>query len=90
MLLFTRPDAHRLDNIGRDPRVSLNLNSTPTGGDVVVITGRAEFVEGDPTTSDAYQEKYADGITRIAGTVEEFAKRYPIPIRVHIDRVRGF
>ena len=34
-LIYSQQDRQKLKNIGRNPRVGLNLNSNATGGDVV-------------------------------------------------------
>ena len=90
VLTFSRPDAKRLAHIKRNPRVSLHLNCTRTGGDVTVLTGRAEVLEDDPTAYPDYVVKYRTDIEGISGTVEAFAKEYSVPTRVVVDRARGF
>ncbi|MGW3546081.1 hypothetical protein ACWDNI_36860 [Nocardia niigatensis] len=50
----------KLRNIAANSRVSLNLNSTATGGDVIVFTGTAR-VDADGASAaelDAFVEKY--------------------------------
>jgi PPOX class probable F420-dependent enzyme len=90
VLTFSRPDAKRLTHFKRNPRVSLHLNSTRTGGDVTVLTGTAEVLAGDPTAYPDYVAKYRSDIERISGSVEAFAKEYSVPTRVLVDGARGF
>ena len=90
VLTFSRPDAKRLAHIKRNPRVSLHLNSTRTGGKVTVLTGTAEVLEGDPTAYPEYVAKYRRDIEQISGTVEAFAKEYSLPTRIRVDGARGF
>lgn len=90
VLTFSRPDAQRLAHIKRHPHVSLHLNSTSTGGDVTVLTGRAEVLDGDPTKYPDYVAKYRAQIEQISGTVEAFANEYSVPTRIFVHRARGF
>jgi PPOX class probable F420-dependent enzyme len=41
LLIYSQPDTPKLQNIAANPRVALNFNATPTGGDVVVLAGTA-------------------------------------------------
>ncbi|MEU3271536.1 TIGR03667 family PPOX class F420-dependent oxidoreductase [Saccharomonospora sp. NPDC006951] len=90
VLVFNRPDAHRLVHIGKRPRVSLHFDSE-NGENVVVLAGSAEIV-GSPAPKDlpAYVEKYGEGMVRVSGGREQFSDAYPVPMLVRIDRVRGF
>jgi PPOX class probable F420-dependent enzyme len=90
VLTFSRPDAKRLAHIERNPHVSLHLNSTRTGGDVTVLTGTAEVLDGDPTAYPDYVAKYRSEIERISGSVEAFAREYAVPTRIRVDGARGF
>ncbi|WP_433722781.1 TIGR03667 family PPOX class F420-dependent oxidoreductase [Nocardia sp. CA-129566] len=91
-LVFTQPGTPKLRNIVANPRVSLNLNTTATGGDVIVFTGTARADAGGASTAelDAFVEKYAEGLVDIGMTREQFFADYSIPLRVVPDRVRGF
>lgn len=90
VLTFSQSGAKRLEHIKRNPHVSLNLNSTRTGGDVTVVLGTAEVIAGDPSTFPDYVAKYRSDIERISGSVEAFANDYSVPMRIHLSRVRGF
>ncbi|BDT85021.1 TIGR03667 family PPOX class F420-dependent oxidoreductase [Nocardia cyriacigeorgica] len=91
-LLFSQPDRPKLRNIARNPRVSLNLNSTETGGDVVVLTGTARVGDSAPSQADieAYVAKYSEGLVSISMTREQFFEEYSVPVRIAPDRLRGF
>ncbi|MFD0366000.1 TIGR03667 family PPOX class F420-dependent oxidoreductase [Nocardia sp. GCM10030253] len=91
-LFFSQADKPKLRNIARNPRVSLNLNATETGGNVVILTGTARIDESGATTAEiaAYTEKYARGLVDIAMTDEEFYAEYSVAVRVKPDRLRGF
>jgi PPOX class probable F420-dependent enzyme len=90
-LVYNRADAHRLRHVRARPRVSLNLDGNGTGGDIVVVTGRAEVVEGEPPAHEVpdYVAKYGARIRAIAGSPEAFAAVYPVALRIHPTRVRG-
>ncbi|MGV9663791.1 TIGR03667 family PPOX class F420-dependent oxidoreductase [Nocardia niigatensis] len=90
-LIFTQPGTPKLRNIAANPRVSLNLNSTPAGGDVIVLTGTVR-VDNDttPAERDAFVEKYTDGLADIGMTRDQFFADYSIPLRITPDRLRGF
>src|SRR4051794_8224721 len=59
-LIYSKDGAHRQEHIRRNPRVSLNLNSSAGGGDVVVITGTARDAPKAPPAYDhpEYLAKY--------------------------------
>ncbi|MFT4036548.1 MAG: TIGR03667 family PPOX class F420-dependent oxidoreductase [Thermomicrobiales bacterium] len=91
-LIYSQPNKPKLRNIERNPRVSLNFNSSFEGGDVVVFTGNA-VVEPDVTPADqhaAFVEKYTAGIASIGMTPASFAAAYSVGIRVTPDKLRGF
>lgn len=87
-LIYSLAGTARTANISNNPLVSLNLDSN-AGADVVTIEGTAWISDG-PNSLDhrAYQDKYAEGMTRIGHTPESFAARYPVPIRVTPTRWR--
>ncbi|MFQ6324661.1 TIGR03667 family PPOX class F420-dependent oxidoreductase [Nocardia sp. CWNU-33] len=91
-LLFSQADKPKLRNIVGNPRVSLNLNATETGGDVVVLTGAARIDETGATAEEkaVFAEKYADGLVDISMTAEEFFAEYSVAVRIRPDRLRGF
>lgn len=92
ILLFSEPNQSKVRNIGRNPRVSLNLNATKSGGDVTVLTGDAR-VDTESATPDEiarYTEKYAEGLVDIKMTAEQFFAAYSVAVRITPDRLRGF
>ena len=91
LLVYNRPDAHRLAHIQQRPRVSLNLDSNGQGGDIVVLTGTAALAEMPlPHELPDYTQKYADRMVRVSGSLEEFSRQYPVALRIGELRVRGF
>jgi PPOX class probable F420-dependent enzyme len=92
LLVYNRSTAHRLEHVRTRPRVSLNFDGDRRGGDIVVVTGSAELPESDPAPHEhaAYVAKYGAMMTRVSGTLEQFSRQYPVPLRVRGLRVRGW
>jgi len=93
ILTYNRADAWRLVHVRTRPRVALNFDGDGRGGDIVVITGRAELTRGEvppPHEVPAYLAKYRARMSRVSGSPEAFSRRYPVPLRVWPLRVRGF
>jgi PPOX class probable F420-dependent enzyme len=92
ILVFSQSDKAKLHNVTANPRVSLNFNATYTGGDVGVITGNAIVDDAQPTPEDlaAYNTKYAEGLSGLNMTPEQFHRDYPVLIRISPDKLRGF
>lgn len=92
LLIYNRPDANRLVHVRDRPRVSLNLNSGDGGNSIVVVTGIAAVAPDEPlaTANPAFMAKYAERAARVSGDAEEFARQYPVALRIDITKVRGF
>ncbi len=83
-LIYSQPDRQKLRNIGHNPRVGLNLNSSDTGGDVARVEGDAEILDGFPPVTEVedYLEKHRGPISRIGYEPDCFAKAYSVALRV--------
>lgn len=57
ILVYSQPTSHKLMNIRRNPRVSLNFQANEEGGDIMVLTGNASIDEINKHDS-RYIEKY--------------------------------
>ena len=71
-------------NLRQNPHVSLALDDTRTGDDVVTIEGTVELVN-DPAilpTLPAYAEKYAGKLKEMGWTPEQMSKSYNQAIRI--------
>jgi PPOX class probable F420-dependent enzyme len=92
LLVYTTSDAHRLEHIGERPRVSVHLNSDRNGMDVVVLRGVAEVARDVPTAdrNERYLDKYRPSMANVGGSVERFAATYCVPLRIRLERLRGF
>jgi PPOX class probable F420-dependent enzyme len=91
VLLFSLAGTARTRNIEANPHVSLNFAGDGSGGDIVVLSGRATIEPGAPPAHrvQAYVEKYGWGFDRLGVTPEQFAARYSVPIRIRLTRLRG-
>lgn len=90
-LIFSQPGTPKLRNIGLHPRVSLNFNSTATGGDVVVLNADA-WIDEDAlpaSANPAYIAKYTEGLADIGMSPDDFTSAYSVPVRVRPTNLRG-
>jgi PPOX class probable F420-dependent enzyme len=88
-LIFSKPDQQKIRNLRQNPRVTLALDNTRGGGDVIVLDGEAELLD-DPAVSTAlpdYVAKYSALIKRIGYTPETMAKSYSQAIRITPTKV---
>jgi PPOX class probable F420-dependent enzyme len=91
VLVYSRHNARRLAHLRGNAQVSLHFNANARGGDVVVLSGPAELVDGEPPHDvPAYLAKYRDQMIRVSGSLEAFSAEYSVPLRVRVDRLRGF
>ncbi len=91
IVVYSLAQTPRTRNIAANPRVSLNLNATPSGGEVVVIEGRAHVAEdGPPADEDLdYVAKYQLAMEDLETTPESFAADYPVRIHIVPTRLRA-
>jgi PPOX class probable F420-dependent enzyme len=95
-LLFSQPRALKVRNLTADPRVSLNLNGTSYGADLVIVEGTAEVVPDyasgpwpDPARVDAYYAKYETALRETLGSsAPEMASAFTTALRVTPTRWR--
>jgi PPOX class probable F420-dependent enzyme len=91
IVVFSAPDTHKVRNIAARPTVTLNFNSDPHGGDIVVITGQATATPNVlPSTNQAYVAKYAAAIRdELQTTLEDIDGTYHTELRIRPTNVRG-
>jgi PPOX class probable F420-dependent enzyme len=91
IVIYSLDGTPRTRNIARSPKVSLHLNSTLTGGEVVVIEGEAEIIADGPAADqdDAYVTKYSVSMHDIGMTPASFATDYPVRIHLRPTRLRA-
>jgi PPOX class probable F420-dependent enzyme len=90
VLVYSRRGA-RTRNIQANPRVTFSFDSDGQGGDIVVLTGRASMDRAAPGADrhEAYLAKYAGQIERIGVSLEDFAARFAVPVRIRFFRLYG-
>ena len=83
---------NRINHVVDRPQVALHFDGDGTGGDIVVFTGTACSADDIPPPHEnrAFLAKYGDSLLRVSDSVEEFGKRFPVPLRIEITRTRGF
>lgn len=91
-LVFSQPDTGKMRHIAANPRVALNLNSSPSGGDVVTLKARAQVDPGGATEQELtdYLRKYADGIASLGSTPEKFQAEYSQLLRITPVKLRSW
>jgi PPOX class probable F420-dependent enzyme len=91
ILMYSKDGTIRNRNVVENPKVSLNLDGNGRGGAVVTMEGTARVDSDAPAPKDhaGYLEKYRGFIQSNGWTPEEFGRKYPVPIRIAIDRVRA-
>ena len=90
VLVYSQPGKAKLRNIAANPNVSLGLDVTDIGRDIIRIVGTAALLPGHPPADRVpkYAAKYAERIAAIFGTVEQFAAAFTeaiviTPTRLH-------
>lgn len=92
-LIFSKPNAHKVSHIEKNPRVALHFNTDETGDQYVIIfAGEASFdLDGPPAHEvPAYLAKYESGIIALDMTPEGFSEEYSRAIRIKPTNVRGW
>ena len=92
VLIYSQPGTAKLGHIARSPRVALHFNSDPAGHQMSVLLGTAT-VDGSAVLARdnaAYLDKYREAIADLGSTPEQFSDAYAVPIRVRLERLRGF
>ena len=87
VVIYSQPTGAKLKHIAANDQVSLHFNCSPDGGDVVVISGTAEVLQGAPLPSDVPRilEKYQGWIQAMGYTLD-WLNGYSIAIRVTPER----
>jgi PPOX class probable F420-dependent enzyme len=83
-VVFSKPNTAKLTHIPANPNVTLSTNIGATGGDTVVVSGIARIVPDAESAADTpeYVSRYAQAMTRVSGSIEQFAASYSVPIHI--------
>ncbi|MCU1681999.1 MAG: pyridoxamine 5-phosphate oxidase-related FMN-binding [Amycolatopsis sp.] len=78
ILLYTQPGKAKLRNLVDNPKVSLTLDVTDIGRDIVRVEGVARLAEDQPSANNQleYLAKYTERIGAMFGTPERFAELF--------------
>ncbi|HEX7164024.1 MAG TPA: TIGR03667 family PPOX class F420-dependent oxidoreductase [Trebonia sp.] len=87
VVVYSQPDGAKLKHIAANDHVSLNFNCTQDGGDIVVLSGRAEVIQGAPLPSGFPEmlDKYRARIEAM-GNTQEWYDSYSTAIRITPER----
>lgn len=91
ILIFSQPNRQKCRNIEHSPYVVLALDTADEGEDVVIIEGKASFID-DPAitaTMPTYAEKYSQLLKRLDSSPTKMAAEYTQAIRITPTRFRG-
>ena len=91
IVIYSRPDKTKLHNLEQNPRVTLTIDDTKGGGDVIRVEGTARHVPDYPGPNEIppFAAKYADGIQRIGyGDAKKFGDIYSAAIVVTPTKYR--
>ena len=91
LLVYNPTNAARLRNIAARPAVALNFNNGDGNNDTVVLIGTAEVDDDVPSAEDhePFMRKYRHQLTKVGYDPAGYAKAFSVPLRVHINHVRG-
>lgn len=92
MLIFSQPEKQKIRNLRKNARVTLALDETKEGEDVVIVEGTAELLENPDIdmTLPAYVEKYGSKIQDMGYTPETLAADFSLGIRVTPSKFRSW
>jgi PPOX class probable F420-dependent enzyme len=91
ILLYSRPEKRKLENIAANPNVSLNLDSDGVDADIVICWGTIRHSDDPPSNEvPEYLEKYRERIAALSWTPESFAADFNVPLRIDVTRIHGW
>ena len=90
-LIYSQPDAAKVHNITRSPKVSLHFEGADVvGGDVIVLTGEARVDLHTGSIPQAYRQKYKEGLKIFGYTWDQMQAEYSAAIFIKPTKYRGF
>jgi PPOX class probable F420-dependent enzyme len=91
ILIYSRPGKAKLRNLEQNPLVSLGLDVTDIGRDIIRIEGSAKHAADVPPADEVleYAAKYAERIGTMFGTPREFAEQFSAPLVITPSRLHA-
>ncbi|HLX39811.1 MAG TPA: pyridoxamine 5'-phosphate oxidase family protein [Ktedonobacteraceae bacterium] len=91
-ILIFRATKVKVHELKQNPNVTLALDPSNIGNDIVVIEGTAELVDDVDitTTLPAFARKYGALLKDMGWTAESMAPNYPHAVRVTPVKILGF
>jgi PPOX class probable F420-dependent enzyme len=88
IVIYSLNRGAKLRHIQANDQVAVHFNSNADGGDIVVISGRAELVPDAPPPSQfpGLLDKYAAAISRMGQTAQWYDDEYGVALRVTPER----
>ena len=92
LLIFSQPEKQKIRNLRKNARVTLALDETKQGEDVVIVEGTAEILDNPDISAilPAYVEKYGAMIKDMGYTPEAMAAEFSVGIRVTPTKFRSW
>jgi PPOX class probable F420-dependent enzyme len=90
ILLYSQSGKAKLRNIADNPKVSLALDVTDIGRNIVRIEGVARQTHDELPANQqpAYLAKYLERIAALFGTSEQFAELFPVALIITPTKLR--
>jgi|SRR5579884_4275869 len=84
ILILSQPNTQKIRNLRSNPNVTLALDGSDQGGDVIVLEGKAELLKEKTIELNppGYFTKYSSSIQEMGETPENLAQSYSQPIRI--------
>ena len=92
VLIFSQPEKQKVRNLRKNARVTLALDDTKQGEDVVIVEGTAELLESPDinATLPAYVEKYGAMMKDMNSSPESMAADFSVGIRLTPTKFRSW
>lgn len=90
-LIYSTPQAKKIQHIAGNPNVALHFNTDASGEDIQVILGKAHIDPIAPASNQnaAYSKKYYDGILALGMDAEKYSTTFSTALYIIPSRLRG-
>jgi PPOX class probable F420-dependent enzyme len=89
IMIVSQPNTQKIRNLRSNSNVTLALDGSDEGGDVIVLEGKAELLEKKAAEIDlpGYYTKYSSSLEEMGETSENLAQSYSQPILITPTRL---